>query len=87
MTDADSSNGYFLIVPCFLKTSVEELRASPGSSFQDSPGKTDLHICVPAAFSEPEWGKISDKNRHDLRAFGGGYTRCNSALFWQTEQK
>jgi len=34
----------------------------------------------------PGWGKIGGKNRHDLRAFGGVYTRCNSALFWQTGQ-
>jgi hypothetical protein len=32
----------------------------------------------------PGWGKIGGKNRHDLRAFGGGYTRRNSAVFWQT---
>jgi hypothetical protein len=49
-------------------------------------GKIDLHIRIPAAFPGPGWGKIGGKNRHDLRAFGGGYTRCKSAIFWQTGQ-
>lgn len=34
----------------------------------------------------PGWGKIGGQNRLDLRAFDSGYTRCNSAVFWQTER-
>jgi hypothetical protein len=37
-------------------------------------------------FLGPGWAKIGGKNWHDLRAFDDGYTRCNSALFWQTER-
>jgi hypothetical protein len=51
---------------------------------QTLPGKNDLRIRIPAAFLGSGWGKIRGKNRHDLRTFGGGYTRCNSAVFWQT---
>jgi hypothetical protein len=52
--------------------------------FEISLGKTGLHNRVPVVVLGPGWGKISGKNWHDLRAFGGVYTRCNSAVFWQT---
>ncbi|MFA4859910.1 hypothetical protein [Methanoregula sp.] len=54
--------------------------------FETSVGKIDLHNRVPVAFSGLGWGKIGGKTRHGLRAFGGGYTRCDSAVFWQTER-
>jgi len=51
--------------------------------FKTSVGEKDLRNRIPAAFPGTGWGKIGGKNRHDLRAFGGDYTRFNSAVFWQ----
>jgi hypothetical protein len=54
--------------------------------FEISLGKTGLHKRVPVTFPDPGWGKIGGKNRRDLKAFGGVYTRSNSTVFWQTER-
>jgi hypothetical protein len=48
--------------------------------------KNDPLIRVLAAFLWPGWGKLSGKNGLDLRAIGGLWARCNSAVFWQTER-
>ena len=54
--------------------------------FETSVRENDLHNRVPVAFPGPVWGKIGGKNRDDIRAFGGVYTRYDSAVFWQTGQ-
>jgi hypothetical protein len=57
------------------------VKLSKSLFFETSVGEKDLHNRVPVAFPGPEWGKIGGKNRRGLRAFGGDYTRCNSAVF------
>jgi hypothetical protein len=54
--------------------------------FSPSFGKNDPHIRVLLAFPDDRWGKSGGKNSLDLKAFGGLYMGCNSAVFWQTEQ-
>jgi hypothetical protein len=50
------------------------------------PGKNDPHIGIPVGVSGSGWAKIGGEKCLDLRGFGAGYTRCDSAVFWQTER-
>jgi hypothetical protein len=56
------------------------------TQFFRHPQKNDPHIRVLAAFPGSGWDKLCGKNHLDLNDFGSHYTRCKSALFWQSKR-
>jgi hypothetical protein len=50
------------------------------------PRKIDLHIRIPAGFGHAGWTKIKGKIHSRLKGVRSRWVRCNTAVFWQTEQ-